>query len=108
MPRFNFRKMFFAILIGLALLSVSQVQSASLKSVQSGTATFDSLQNTHPLTLSAVDTSKTIVWGGISWGGAFGCPAKADSETTLGLPACRGGSREQGSRQRRRPARNRN
>src|SRR5574341_28251 len=89
MPRFNFRKMFFAILIGLALLSVSQVQSASLKSVQSGTATFDSLQNTHPLTLSAVDTSKTIVWGGISWGGGRFNSASANA-TRFGFELANG------------------
>ncbi len=69
MRSFSPPKIFFAILIGLALISASQVQGASVKSVQSGTATFDSLQNTHPITLSTVDTAKTLVWGGISWGG---------------------------------------
>jgi hypothetical protein len=37
--------------------------------VQRGAASFSSGQNTLPVALTAVDPSKTIVWGGINWGG---------------------------------------
>ncbi|HXF49424.1 MAG TPA: Ig-like domain-containing protein, partial [Verrucomicrobiae bacterium] len=47
----------------------SSIQAASVKSVQRGQATFASGQNTLPVTLTAVDPTKTIVWGGINWGG---------------------------------------
>ncbi|MGH8003788.1 MAG: hypothetical protein ACRECJ_03585, partial [Limisphaerales bacterium] len=44
-------------------------EAASIKSVQRGQATFASGQNTLPVTLTAVDPTRTIVWGGIDWGG---------------------------------------
>ncbi|HEU4437439.1 MAG TPA: hypothetical protein VFR89_08235, partial [candidate division Zixibacteria bacterium] len=47
----------------------SSIEAASLKSVQRGQAIYASGQNTLPVTLTAVDPGKTIVWGGINWGG---------------------------------------
>src|SRR3989337_1463897 len=69
MKSFNPHKIFFTISIGLVLISGKQAQGAAIKSVEKGTATFASGQNTLPVTITKVDTSKTIVWGGISWGG---------------------------------------
>lgn len=46
-----------------------QAEAAVIKSVQRGTATFASGQNTLPIALTSVDTTKTIVWSGINWGG---------------------------------------
>jgi hypothetical protein len=58
------------LVIGIALLgSAGQVWAAVIQSVQRGTATFASGQNTLPVTLAVVDPAKTIVWGGINWGG---------------------------------------
>ncbi len=67
----------FALVIGIVSLSATalliitaeQTQAAVIQSVQRGTATFASGQNTLPVTLTAVDPTKTIVWGGINWGG---------------------------------------
>ena len=56
-------------IIFLAFLLLAQAEGAVLKSVQRGTATFASGANTTTITINLVDTSKTIVWGGISWGG---------------------------------------
>ncbi|MCI0532574.1 MAG: hypothetical protein L0Y74_11635, partial [candidate division Zixibacteria bacterium] len=65
----NSHRIFFIILIGLTLFCGNYAQGAVVKSVQKGTATFASGQNTLPIVITKVDTSKTIVWGGISWGG---------------------------------------
>src|SRR3989304_3517237 len=56
-------------LLGVFLGTTGQVQAAVINSVQRGMATFASGQNTLPVTLTAVDPTKTIVWGGINWGG---------------------------------------
>src|SRR3972149_2828630 len=53
------------IVIGLILGVAVTGQAAVIKSVQRGTATFASGQNTLPVVLTAVDPTKTIVWGGI-------------------------------------------
>lgn len=58
--------------IGIALLGAAallvgqagQTEAAVIQSVQRGTATFVSGQNTLPVVLTAVDTTRTIVWGG--------------------------------------------
>ncbi|MCI0596191.1 MAG: Ig-like domain-containing protein, partial [candidate division Zixibacteria bacterium] len=47
----------------------SSAEAASVKSVQQGQAIYSAGQNTLPAALSAVDPTKTIVWGGINWGG---------------------------------------
>ena len=60
------------LLVVLAVMPLSGVgfsSAAVIKSVQSGAATFASGQNTLPVALAALDPSKTIVWGGINWGG---------------------------------------
>lgn len=54
---------------GLLVGTAGQAQAAVIQSVQRGTAAFASGQNTLPVVLTAVDTTRTIVWGGINWGG---------------------------------------
>lgn len=61
-------KLFFGITI-LAIFLLAQAEGAVIKSVQRGTTTFASGANTATVTINFVDPSKTLVWGGISWGG---------------------------------------
>ena len=84
MKSFNPHRIFFIILIGLFFVSGNQSRGAGIKSVQKGTATFASGQNTLPVTITKVDTSKTVVWGGISWGGGRFASSNANS-TRFGL-----------------------
>ena len=63
------RNLAIALLSSCLAYGFTVAQAAVTKSVQRGTATFASGQNTLPVTLTAVDTTKTIVWGGINWGG---------------------------------------
>ncbi|MBI5867790.1 MAG: hypothetical protein HZB43_05815 [candidate division Zixibacteria bacterium] len=68
------------LIAALALLvSANPVHAAVIKSVQRGTATFTSGANTLPVTLTTVDATKTIVWGGIQWGGGRNSSANANS-----------------------------
>jgi hypothetical protein len=54
--------------------------AAEVKSVQKGTATLAPGVNTLPVALTAVDPTKTFVWGGINWGGGSG--ANSDANVT--------------------------
>src|SRR3989304_8389364 len=58
-----------ALMLTAILALGPRAHAAVIKSVQRGAATFTSGQNTLLVTLTAVDATKTIVWGGIQWGG---------------------------------------
>ena len=64
----------------ILLLGAEVSHGAIIKTVQRGSATYTSGQNTLPVTLTAVDTTKTIAWGGINWGG--GRNSSADPRDT--------------------------
>ena len=77
-----------SLLLSFFVLAVVPAQAAVIKTVQRGTASFASGQNTLPVTLTAVDPTKTIVWGGINWGGGRDTTAATNSNanaTRLGF-----------------------